>query len=312
MQRFLVYILCACSALFWGVTFNVGKITVGYIPPLTTAALRIVIAGIFMLGVVALTEKDTLAMLKRNLRMYVVLGLVGVVGFNALFFIGLRFTSPLNGALIMATNPLVTALLAGLIFHQSINRTHKIGTTISFVGVVIVLCGGSLHRLITLNFSIGDLLIILADICLALYGVLGRHYLKASTPIMTTAISTTIAALVLPVVALVVEPGTTLAGYPPVAWWSLAFMALLGSGLAYVFWNYGIREIGASNTSAFFHLVPVFTVLASLPLGQTVTALQIVGGIIVVTGVTFATGVLHAPAPRRVADAEPAVAGAKG
>jgi len=49
--------------------------------------------------------------LKQNGLMYVVLGFIGIFGFNALFFLGMKHTSPVNGALIMATNPLVTAIL---------------------------------------------------------------------------------------------------------------------------------------------------------------------------------------------------------
>lgn len=48
------------------------------------------------------------------------LGVLGIFGFNSLFFVGLNYTSPVNGALIMGLNPLLTTIFARIILKENI------------------------------------------------------------------------------------------------------------------------------------------------------------------------------------------------
>lgn len=67
-------------------------------------------------------------------------------------------------------------------------------------------------------------------------------------------------------------------------------MAIAGAVLAYLFWNVGIKELGAATTSVFFNLVPVFTMLLALITGLIPNVLQLVGAILVIGGVIYTTG----------------------
>lgn len=67
-------------------------------------------------------------------------------------------------------------------------------------------------------------------------------------------------------------------------------MAIAGAVLAYLFWNVGIKELGAATTSVFFNLVPVFTMLLALITGLIPNVLQLVGAVLVIGGVIYTTG----------------------
>ncbi|HEY8905468.1 MAG TPA: DMT family transporter [Rhodoferax sp.] len=63
--------------------------------------------------------------------------------------------------------------------------------------------------------------------------------------------------------------------------------------LAYLFWNKGISTIGPARTSVFFDLVPIFTMLIAIGLGQEVIPAQWLGALLVMTGVLFSSGALE-------------------
>jgi EamA-like transporter family. len=67
-------------------------------------------------------------------------------------------------------------------------------------------------------------------------------------------------------------------------------LAIAGAVLAYLFWNVGIKELGAATTSVFFNLVPVFTMLLALITGLIPNVLQLVGAVLVIGGVIYTTG----------------------
>lgn len=314
MSKKTIYLMLTLSALFWGATFNLVEYTVRYLSPPAGGALRYSIAAALMLVVLLFRRRDAVRILRQNWRPLVVMTLVGVVIFNVLLFFGLRYTSPTNGALIQATNPLITALIAGVCYGERISRGHKIGTLVSFSGVAVLILGSSIQRLEPPN--IGDLLCIGATTCLALYSILSGRYVKGSTPIVTTGLTSIMGCAGLWVVASQVNPKPTpsvLAGLPASVYGALAFVGVLATVLAYIFWNYGVSHIGIADTAVFFHLVPVFTVLASFVLGQPVTLLQIGAGIVVTLGVFVSSREVHTPAAPavaatelRVADDEPA------
>ncbi|HEU4962735.1 MAG TPA: DMT family transporter [Bacilli bacterium] len=290
MNKWLIFILLILSTSFWGGNFNAGKLAVEHMEPFSIAAWRFGIAAICMLILLGIRERFDGSMFKRNFWAYVLLGVVGVFGFNVLFFVGLKHTSAMNGSLIMAANPLVTVLLSALILREKITKRQAIGIAISLVGVVSVITKGSLDVLLSMDFSKGDLIINAGSICWALYAVLGKKYLKQSTALATTAYSMAVGALLmLPFTALEAGSGAFFDQAISVQG-AILFMALLGSVLAYLWWNQGIAKIGASKTSIFFNLVPIWTMVISLATGGTILTVQVVGGILVISGVLFSSG----------------------
>lgn len=77
------------------------------------------------------------------------------------------------------------------------------------------------------------------------------------------------------------------------AWGAILFMAIFTSVLGYLWWNKGIETIGASNTSLFFNLVPVVTMVLLIITGTPVTLVQILGTLLVILGVLTSTGLMQ-------------------
>ncbi|MED1726355.1 DMT family transporter [Brevibacillus parabrevis] len=290
MNAKLFFMLLSFS-IFTGATFNLAKYTVDYFSPFSAAAWRFGLAAMVMVVILLIKERGKTDFLKQNAMMYTILGVIGIFGFNALFFLGMKFTSPVNGALIMATNPLITTVFSKYILNTPIFKQQAWGISFSLLGVLLVLTQGSWSVISNLSFSVGDMLILLGNVCWALYGVLGRRYLRNSSSLQTTTSTMVAGACFLVMLSSVTPHSQHVSGVPVEAWGAIAFMAFFTTVLGYLFWNEGVKAIGASKTSIFFNVVPVVTMILSWLSGMSVTWVQIGGAVLVFVGVVFASGI---------------------
>ncbi|CAI8734965.1 MULTISPECIES: DMT family transporter [Bacillus] len=287
-----VYVQLLGFAIFTGGTFNASKYAVQYFSAVHIAAWRFGIAAFMMLSILMIRKNLEREVWKQNIGYYILLGIVGVFGFNFFFFLGMKHTEAINGSLIMATNPLVTTILARLILREKIVRQQVIGMGFALLGVAFVITQGSFLVIQNLAFSKGDFYILLGNICWALYGVLGRKFIKNGSPIQTTTYTMTVGALAFLIVSLTQKSVVPISEIPLLAWLSILFMAIGMSVLGYLWWNKGIVQIGAAKTSLFFNLVPVVTMLVSFVEGVIITISQCLGMILVITGVLYSSGFL--------------------
>ncbi|MGE7715979.1 DMT family transporter [Priestia megaterium] len=288
-----IYFMLIGFAIFTGATFNLAKYAVHYFSPASAAAWRFGIAVLVMVLILGLQKQIKSKTIKIHWKMYILLGIIGIFGFNAFFFLGMQYTSPLNGALIMGTNPLVTALFAYFILKNPITKQQMLGISFALVGVILVLTQGSLEIIQILSISKGDLLILAGNLCWSLYGVLGRKYLNDSSSMETTTYTMIVGSLCLVILAAFSPSPQPLSHVTWSAWGAILFMALFTSVLGYLWWNKGMATIGASNTSLFFNLVPVVTMILSILTGALITLPQVIGTCLVILGVLTASGFLR-------------------
>jgi drug/metabolite transporter (DMT)-like permease len=280
-----VYLLVSATALFWGANFVLAGPVLADLPPLWAAAVRFLLAAVLMLGAAMLRRENLLGLLRRHAGVYLMLGIVGIAAFNLLFFYALQTASPASAALIMAINPLLTALLAAVFLGEKASARHLLALPVALSGVAVVISGGDLARLTALRFSHGDLLMLVATLSWAMYNVLARRYMPQGSPLAHTSWIMTAGAAVLLAVAL--GSGSHLHALGTKAGFSMAAMVIGGTVLAYLFWGMGIARLGAGRTAIFINLVPVFAMLTGAFVGKLPTSAQLVGGLLVLGGVVI-------------------------
>lgn len=280
----------ALVGVIWGAAYVAGRVVAEDVDPAFAIAIRVALSSLCCAPALLLLPPGKRSVARADLPGVVLLGLVGVLGFNILFFLGLALTDAVHGALIGAASPVVTALLAALLLGERLRPAQWIGVTLSLAGVVSVISNGSPASLAALSFNPGDLLLGAAVASWAVYTVAGGGLVRRYGPLTIAAYAYFVAtAVALPVAV----AKTVLAGIPalPTSWtvWAaLLFLGTVSSVLGFVWWNEGMAVLGPSRTGIFYSLVPVSgIVLAGVLLGEPVTAVHLAGTALVCAGVVL-------------------------
>ncbi|HGM6859426.1 DMT family transporter [Serratia rubidaea] len=297
----LAYLGIIIATFFWGTNFNAGAYIVAHQPPITASLERFAIATLVMLTVFGLRGQLRLSTLRNNWPAYLGLGLLGFTLFNLCTFFGLQSTTPVNGALILATTPLWT-LVFGLIWqHEKLSWPRAAGLLCGLTGVVLVITQGDIQILLRLNVSRGDGIILLGSLAWALNMVGTRRWVHNATPVETTSYSMLFGTLALLPLAFYFEtPWRNLTDSALSVHVAVLYLALCGSLLAYLLWFNGLAQVGAVRTAIFFNLAPVFTLLVSTLTGHAPNGWQLGGAVWVILGVLLTSGVLNPLWQRRV------------
>lgn len=273
--------MASLAAVFWGANFNLAKPVVAELGPYIAGASRYILAGVLMVLIVQI-RKESVPI--RYWKQYLTLGIVGVFGFNLFFFLGMETTSAINGALIMALNPLLTGILGYLILKERPSNRQMIAFPVGVIGVTIVVLGAGAH----LEISIGDIYIFVANLSWALYNVLVRKMIPRDVSgIANTAGIMTVGAIALSVLAVSQGGQFTLPTFPTSI--ALIIMTVFGSVLAYLFWNSSITKIGPSKAAMFLNLVPVTSMIIAAIESHPPNHAQLIGAALVIGAVTFSS-----------------------
>ncbi|RYM02906.1 DMT family transporter [Sporolactobacillus sp. THM7-7] len=267
--------------LFWAGNYIFGKYVVAEMTPVQMTFIRWLIAVLLLFPLSGYLEKPNWKNVWKEWKILLTLSVLGILGYNILLYEALRFTTPLNAALVNSINPALIALLAIWLLKEKLSPLNGFGMFVSLIGVLLVLTRGHLLHIFQIHYNTGDLLMLAAITVWSFYTLIGRK-MKRVPPIAATAVSATLGLIVL-------FPFFLLSGFSfqlnPSAVIGIFYIALFPSVCSFVFWNSAIREIGASRAGIFLNLLTVFTALLSLLLGEAVTTPQIIGGLLVIAGV---------------------------
>ncbi|MDW5500802.1 DMT family transporter [Pseudomonas lundensis] len=298
----LAYLGVIIATFFWGTNFNAGAYIIAHQPPITASIERFSLATLALLLFFGLRGQLRLSTLRNHWLAYLGLGVLGFTLFNLCTFFGLQSTTPINGALILATTPLWTLVFGVIWENEKLNGSRVAGLLAGFIGVVLVITKGQIQTLLRLEISPGDGIILLGSLAWALNMVGTRRLVHNATAIETTSYSMLFGTLALLPLGFIFEnPLQSLATASLSVHAAVVYLALCGSLLAYLLWFNGLEKIGSVRTAIFFNLAPVFTMLVATLTGTAPNVWQLAGAAWVILGVLLASGVFTRLLPRRVA-----------
>jgi drug/metabolite transporter (DMT)-like permease len=282
----VAFALSAGAAVFWGSNFEAMRIALHDLPPWTAAAGRFLIAAAAIFTWMLIVERGGWRALRHNVLAFAVLGILGVAGFNAALFLGMRSSSPVTAALILGTVPLTTTLLEALTSLRWPNRRALLGMGISLLGIALTVGAFSGAHL-----AQGDPLIFVGSVTWAIYTIGCRRWLRDASPLATSTWTMLFGALALVVAAFAFEaPVVAVAAISATACAAILWLALAGSVLTYLFWQVGIAVRGPAATSVLLNLVPVAALIFAAALGQRPEPSGLAGMAITIFGVLLASG----------------------
>jgi drug/metabolite transporter (DMT)-like permease len=233
-------------------------------------SLRFLIAGVLL----------TLVMLARRrpwprgraLVVAILMGAIGYVGQAVCFFAALNHASAGLVALLLYVYPTLVCLLAAAFLHQPLTRRTLVVLAVSFIGIALTLGGG--HGTAT-----GIALGLAAAAFYSVYIIVGSRELAGTDALGATTVVCLSAAATLGIASLLRAPQF------PAVWWGWAAVlaiALVSTVVAMLAFFGGLKRVGPARASILSTLEPVVTVaLAWVLLGESLSALQLVGGALV-------------------------------
>ncbi|NJK75738.1 MAG: DMT family transporter [Microcoleus sp. SU_5_6] len=169
------YLFAVIATVIWGGNFFIARAFNNDIPPVGLAFWRWAIAVITLAPFAARSTIADWKLVKKNFRYLVVSALSGITVVNTLIYIAGHTTQTINLSLIAAASPIFVVLMSRLFYGEPISLTRAAGIAVVLLGVVLLLARGSLERLLSISFTIGDLYMLLAAIIFAGYTMLVKR-----------------------------------------------------------------------------------------------------------------------------------------
>lgn len=273
--------LMLVTSLLWGGNFVVAKTLVAHASPMTLTLVRWLIAVIVLLPLVWWKEKR-LVPAKAALVPLCLMGITGVALFNIFQFLALERTTSTNAGLISTMNTMSIALFSFAFLKEKINGLQLLAMVLSFIGVFLVLSKGDWQLLWHFQLNTGDLWMVAAVCVWGLYSVCSKWAMQTTSPLMATLYAGLFGVLIL-------VPFTitdfTFSEIDSSFILSLLYTGVISTVVCMVFWNIGVQQLGATTSGIFLNFNPIFTaLLAFLFIGEQLSWLQGIGGIIVILG----------------------------
>jgi drug/metabolite transporter (DMT)-like permease len=282
MSKTVIGLLCGLGAAsIWGGMYVVSKVVLEIIPPFALVTLRLIL-GILTLVVILLFRGFPRI---SKIEFLQILG-VGFVGYGvslSLQFLGTKLSTAANGSLVTSATPAFVLLFAWMLLKERITTRRLIALIVATLGVIAVIDPRTAQ--LDPELFLGNLFLIGAAVTWALYSVLVRK------------VTQNIDVLLFSLIAFIGGLPVTL---PAGAWeWStlgvgeitpgvvggVLFLGVISTALAMVLWNTAFAYLDASLASLTFFAQPVVgSLLGWLFLGEKITPLFLLGGLLIGVG----------------------------
>jgi drug/metabolite transporter (DMT)-like permease len=274
--------------VIWAVNFSVTKVALEEVHPLAFNAVRFPMAAALLYIVLRLRgaiPMPTRAELPRVLA----LGLLGNLMYQMFFIFGLNRTTAGNASLLLASTPIITALLSASLGHERVRPRVWIGVVGTFAGILLVVLGGHARVASGPATLVGDLIMFGASIAWAFYTVGSRPLVQRYGALPITAWTLWIGSAGLVIAGLREMLRTNWHQVSGLTWAAMVYAGVLSIGVAYIIWYYGVERLGNTRTSTYSNVVPVIAMtVAWLWLGEVPTAAQLIGTVVILGGVSIA------------------------
>jgi drug/metabolite transporter (DMT)-like permease len=280
---------CVAAVLF-GASVVAVRIAVADVPPLTLALLRFGQGSLVLLAWLALFRRDQLRVARRDLPYLATLGLIFFTIFPYTFNAGLVYVPASRGALLVATMPLWTLVLARFAARDRPSARQIAGVLTSIAGVAIVMlsrgpAGGSMK---------GDALLLTTALCGAVYNLLAKRMLARYGGVTVTLYAMLFGSLfLLPLTLLERAPS-----FPSRTIAMVVFLGVFGGALGFALWTSALRRLSPTQVAVYINLNPMAaTLLAATVLHEKLSATFVLGFLAVAAGVFVVNYVPRAGTP---------------
>lgn len=274
--------------LFWSGNMIIGKQVSNYFPPIWIVSIRWCIAFLFLFPLAYFIEKPNwLKIIKEHFIVLLFMSLTGTFVYNWLTYVALQYTTSLNASLISALNPAMIMIFSFFILKTRITILQGLGLIISFIGVLLVITKGQLFLAFQLNYNIGDTFMLMCVAIWGIYSVIGK---KVNTIPPITTISITAFFGFIATLPFLINMPLEFPNLTSTSILGIIFIGVFPSFLSFLMWNIGNRILTPAVAGLSLNSLCIFTAMVNFIIGEPILISQIIGGIIIISGMILSSG----------------------
>jgi drug/metabolite transporter (DMT)-like permease len=295
----MIDLLLLVMAVIWGTNYSIVKYAFEALDPQAFNAARMTIVSLVFLAVIGVLQigaspssqglasifRTPTRLTARDAMELAALGFVGHFLYQYFFIGGLALTTVANSSLMLASTPVVIALMSAMLGLERVGLRHWIGAALSLAGIYIVVGRG--FALGGRGFT-GDLMMAAAVVCWAVYTLGSRRLISRHSPVGVTGLSMAFGTLLY---VPVMWPHVRTAPWAALDWrtWlSIVYSSIFALGIAYTIWYAGVRQIGSARTSVYSNVIPIVAMATAVVfLGEPLRWSNVIGAAAVLIGVAL-------------------------
>lgn len=280
-----LYSVILFHQLLTSLAFPIAKLGLNQIDPFTYAFIRFTLSSAIYLPILLLLRNRMKIPARDHLRIFLI-GIILIPFNQVLFLLGQSMTSASHSSLLFATVPIFIYVLAIVFLGEKPTVRRTAGILVAAGGVYVILSGGTP---VSGTASLaGDLLILLAVVAWAVATVMAKPLAVRYGAFRVTGHALVYGSLLYFPYGLYRAVDFRFDGVSWVGWFSVLYMALVVSLVAYILWYWVLKYMEASRVAVLQNIQPVIaSAVAAVVLAEQISSGFVLGGIIVIAGVVL-------------------------
>ncbi len=273
----------------WAGNFPAGKFALAFIAPFTLMAIRTIFGALVLNLFGRKSNPRWWEEIRKDPQSTLIMAFTGVVASGGLFYVGLKLTSASNAGILAATTPIWVTVLSWMFLGEKLKLVNVTGVVLSCVGLVAIICQGSLANLLQRSFNWGDVILLIGQLNWAVYTVYSRVALVHRSPLAATGSAYLLGAVALLPAFFLEAPFTQEFVFSPMIVVAVCYLCAL-SPLTNVLYYQALARISPHRAAVFMNLIPIIVlVFSAIFLGEQVKAVHLLGTGLVIGGVVLTT-----------------------
>jgi drug/metabolite transporter (DMT)-like permease len=288
IKRNYAYLAATLVSIIYGVTFTVAKdVMPKFVLPYGFILLRVAGSAVLFWAVSSFGPKEKIE--PKDFPRIAAAAFFGVALNMLTFFKGLSYTSPIMGAVLMCTTPMIVLVFSALLLRERLSSKKIFGLILGLIGTaVLILYGKSIHN--APKASLGNLLVFVNAISYGFYLIIVKKLMnKYNAFTFVKWIYTFGLLMVFPFgwneFQVIIWPQIPLGIY-----YKIGFIVVFSTFLTYLLNLISMRELKPTTVAVFIYLQPLFASVFAIGLGKDeISAVKLIAAVLIFTGVYLVT-----------------------
>jgi drug/metabolite transporter (DMT)-like permease len=208
--------------------------------------------------------------------------------FFVLYNVAMSFTTAARASLALATLPLSTMVVAGLLGYETLSARKTTGVCIAVFGVVAALAAGL--SIAPVGAWRGEAIMLAAVVCMAFYNVLSRPFMQRSSALGFLTVGMGTGAVALIIVGFFTGSIAALNSFGTAQWTAGIYLGVAGGAAAFILWVLALQRATPTRVANTMTVNPITaSLIATLIIGEAVGVSLIVGMVAVFVGIWVAS-----------------------